>query len=170
MKRTILSLLLCFLLLRGSAQLDTAYVHQRISQCADSLAAGFLRGDWELYAKYTYPPLIGAIGGKEAFIKKMKESFDEIPDTSWKRYEPGMILQVVKTTYDIQAVVELHSLIEWQGLRITSTHHLIAESWNGGQHWTFFDTQNDLEKTRQIKRDLSPLLQVPPKQEKVEAR
>ncbi len=169
MKKTVLTFFLAFLFNQGFSQLDTAFVRQRIRQCADSLATGFLRSDWDLFARYTYPPLIGAIGGKDAFVSKMKESFDEIPDSSWKRYEPGKVLQVIKTPMDIQAVVELHSLIEWRGLRITSTHHLIAESWNGGQHWTFFDSQNDIEKTQQIKRDLSPLLQIPPKQEKVEA-
>jgi hypothetical protein len=54
-------------------------------------------------------------------------------------------------------------------MRISTTHFLIAESWNGGQDWTFFDSQSSRETATLIKPDLSPLIEIPAAREKTEA-
>ena len=167
MKKPVLSFLV-FLAINAHAQFDSSYARKQIVACADSLARGFVTKDWVLFTSYSYAPLIGILGGKEQFIKQVSGALNEIPDTAWKKYHPGTVLQVVQTGRQLQAVVELFSVVEWQGIRVATTHHLIAESWNGGQHWTFFDSQNDRDKAVMIKPDLSPLLIIPPKHEKME--
>ena len=68
---------------------------------------------------------------------------------------------MIKTGGDYQAVIELKSIIEWQGIRITSTSHLIGESWDGGLFWTFFDNEGDRASALLIKPDLNEQLIIP---------
>jgi hypothetical protein len=158
-----LSLLaLVFLTCRASfAQFDTTFAKTKLLRCADSLVDGFKTKNWDRYARYSYPALIGTLGGRDAFIEFVSQKFRQIPDTAWKKYEPGSVLQIIKTAGDLQAIVELHSIIEWDQVRITTTHHLVAESWNGGMFWTFFDSQNNREFAAMIKPDLSDQLVIP---------
>ena len=96
------------------------------------------------------------------------QMFMQMPDSAWKKYEPGNILQVVKTAGDLQAVIEFNSVSEWQGNRVTTTSYMVGESWDGGLFWTFFDSQNDVAIAKIIKPDLSEQLIIPPKNQKVE--
>ncbi len=154
--------------LSSPAQFDTLFVKTNIQACADSLAAAFKSKNWELFTRYSYPALIGSIGGKKEFIAYVSQTFMQIPDSAVKKYETGRILQVVKTSRDFQTVIELNSVIELQGMRITTTSYMIGESWDGGLFWTFFDSQSDALAATQIKPDLSEQLIIPKKNEKVE--
>jgi hypothetical protein len=149
----------------ASAQFDTLWVKRNIQQCADSLTHGFKIKDWELYARYSYPAMIGSMGGKEEFKKMIAGTFAHVPESAWEKYEPGKILQVLKTAGDMQAVIELKSVLLFEGNRITTISHLIGESWDGGQFWTFFGTEGDREMARLIKPDLDEHLVIPPKRE-----
>ena len=91
--------------------------------------------------------------------------FRAIPDSAWKKYEPGKILQVIKTAGDLQAVIELNYVLEWQGYRTITTIHLIGESWDGGLFWTFFNSEGDVILAKLIKPDLSDQLIIPQKKE-----
>lgn len=166
------SILILFLISGGCqvarAQMDTGFVQARIHACADSMSYAFLTKNWDIFMRYSYAPLIGTLGGKEEFVRQVKEKLATIPDSAWRRYEPGSILQIIKTDNDLQAIIELYSVLEWQGLRVSNTLHLVGESWNGGQHWTFFDSQNDRNIALMIKPDLSPQLVIPARNEKVE--
>ena len=166
-----LYLLLFFLLSISGAysQFDTAFAKKNIRQCADSLASGFMTKNWEKFTRYNYPGLIGSMGGKNEFIRYMAVLFSAIPDSAWKLYEPGKILQVLKTGRDLQTVIELKSIIEWEGRRITSVTHLVGESWDGGLFWTFFDSEGDRSSALHIKPDISEQLIIPAKSEKAEA-
>ena len=168
-KRFPILILLVLLVGTSHAQFDTSFAKANIRTCADSLVKAFKTKDWSLFTRYSYPALIGSMGGKEAFISYLTFNLGQIPDSAWKKYETGRILQVIKTAGDLQAIVEVNSVIEWQGKRISSTHHLIAESWDGGLFWTFFDSQNDPIASTLIKPDLSADLVIPKKVEKVES-
>lgn len=157
----------CFFLY-SRAQFDTSFARVNIHHCADSLTHGFKLKDWDLFARYTYPALIGTLGGKAEFINYISQTFMQIPDSAWKKYEAGKILQLVKAGNDLQTIIELKSVIEWQGRRITTTSHLVGESWDGGLFWTFFDSQNDVMAAKQINPNLSAALIIPKKDEKVE--
>ena len=167
-KRLLLTWGFLFLFLCSRAQFDTVFVKASIHRCADSLVYAFKTKDWELFTRYSYPSLIGSLGGKTEFINYISHLFMQVPDSAWKKYETGNILQVVKTAGDLQTVIELRSVCEWQGTRITTTSFMVGESWNGGLFWTFFDAQNDAAMAKFIKPDLSEQLIIPAKDQKIE--
>jgi hypothetical protein len=167
-KRFFIALGFTFFFCSAHAQFDTAFAKASIRRCADSLVSGFKTKNWELFTRYSYPALIGSLGGKDDFMKYIAMMFSEIPDSAWKQYEPGRILQVIKTGGDLQTVIELKSVLEWQGNRISTVTHLIGESWDGGLFWTFFDCGDDRTSALLIKPDLSEQLMIPAKIEKAE--
>ncbi len=155
-------------MLESKAQFDTSFAKTNIIRCADSLVQGFKTRDWEKFARYSYPAMIGSMGGKSEFIHYIQQTFLGLPDSAWKLYKVGKVLQLVKTNTDLQAIVELLSVVEWEGRKATTTAYLVAESWNGGQFWTFFDSQNDINLAKTIKPDLSSAITIPEKKEKIE--
>lgn len=161
---------ICFSLFFSSkAQFDTAFAKINIRQCADSLVSAFKKKNWEQFILYNNPAMVGTIGGKDEFMSYIKTMFAQIPDSAWKQYEPGKILQVLKTGGDLQSVIELKSKLEWEGRRITTISHLIGQSWNGGLFWTFFENDGDRTSAQLIKPDLSDDLIIPKKIEKTES-
>ena len=168
LKRLLISLLLVFFFGSSHAQFDTVFAKTNIRLCADSMAMGFKTKNWDQYTRYSYPALIGSMGGKAAFRHHMDTLFRSIPDSVWKKYEPGRILQVIKTAGDLQAVIELNYVLEWQGYRTTTTTYLVGESWDGGLFWTFFNPEGDVTLAKLIKPDLSDQLIIPSKKEKGE--
>ena len=167
-KRLLITIHFAFFFYTSQAQFDTSFAKASIRRCADSLIFGFKTKNWELFTRYSYPALIGSMGGKNEFMNYMAQMFSPIPDSAWKRYESGKILQVIRTGGDLQTVLELHSVIDWQGRRISTVNHLVGESWDGGLFWTFFDSQGERASALLIKPDLSEQLIIPPKKEKSE--
>ena len=159
----LLLILVLFVTLDTNAQFDSSFVKSQITKCADSLAYGFRNRNWEIFARYSNPAMIGSLGGKAEFIRTISSMFSEIPQDAWKLYRPGQLLQVIKSGADLQCVIEMNSIIETDGKRITSKSHLIGQSWDGGIFWTFFDSQNSLEASRQIKPDLGESIVIPAK-------
>jgi hypothetical protein len=168
LKRLFISAIIVFSQQASHAQFDTVFAKTNIRLCADSMTTGFKTKNWEMYTRYVYPAMIGSMGGKAEMMKFMDSSFISVPPTAWKEYKPGKILQVIKTAGDLQAVIELKSILEWQGQRITTITHMIGESWDGGLFWTFFDSEGDAAIAKMIKPDLSDQLIIPTKTEKAE--
>lgn len=167
-KRLSLAFLLLIVVSSAKAQFDTSFIKMNIRRCADSLTDGFRAQNWDQFTRYSYPALVASLGGRKEFTNYIAQMFGQIPPAAWKKYEPGKILQVIRTGGDYQAIIELKTVIEWQGNRISSTSHLIGESWDGGQFWSFFDSQGDVIAAKMIKPDLSELLIVPKREEKRE--
>ena len=165
--KKVLLLLLCWVLINlpSEAQFDTTFIKSNISRCADSLTTAFKKKDWKKFARFSYPALVGTLGGTDEFIYYVANMFASIPDTAWKKYDVGNVLQVVKTAGDYQAIFELYSIVEFEGTRIISTNYMLAESIDGGMSWTFFDTQGDRAATKTIKPDLSDALIIPGRKE-----
>lgn len=168
LKRSFFIGLFCLAAIFSQAQFDTSFAKAGIRRCADSLAYGFKTKNWQLFARYSNPGMIGSMGGTDEFIQYISQTFAQVPDSAVKKYAPGKILQVIKTPGELQCIIELDAVIEVQEKRITSTSYLVGQSWDGGLFWTFFDSQNDVNAAKTIKPDLSDLLVIPPKKEKVE--
>ena len=128
----LLPVLVLFTTIDSHAQFDSSFVKSQITKCADSLAYGFRTRNWEVFARYSNPAMIGTLGGKEEFIKFISSLFTDIPETAWKLYKPGTILQVVKNGTDLQCLIELNSIMEVEDKRITSKSYLVGQSWDGG--------------------------------------
>jgi len=159
----LLLILALFWVTEANAQFDSSFVKSQITKCADSLAYGFRSRNWEVFTRYSNPAIIGSMGGKAGFIETIASMFGDIPQDAWKLYKPGLVLQVIKSGTDLQCVIEMNSIFETDGKRITSKSHLIGQSWDGGIFWTFFDSQNSLQASRQIKPDLSEAIVIPAK-------
>ncbi len=151
-----------------NAQFDTSFIKSNLRRCADSLTLAFKSRDWDKFTRYTYPALIGSIGSVSEFKTYIASTFGQIPDSAWKKYEPGKILQVIKHGKDFEAVIELKTIINYQGYRTTATTHLVGQSWDGGMFWMFFDTQGDRRATKIIYPNLSDELIIPKRDEKQE--
>ncbi len=164
-KRLLPAISLLFLFTCSQAQFDTSFIKTNIRHCADSLTYSFKTQNWDIFTRYSYPAMVATFGGSKEFSTYIGQMFSQVPDTAWKKYEPGKILQVLKTGKDYQAIIELKSIIEWQGSRITTTSHLIGESWDGGMFWTFFDSQGDRAASKMIHPGLSELLVIPQREE-----
>lgn len=161
----LLPVLVLFATIDSHAQFDSSFVKSQISKCADSLAFGFRTRNWDVFARYSNPAMIGTMGGVDAFKQFLSSTFSTIPQNAWKQYKPGSILQVVKSGADLQCVIELNSILEVEDKRVTSKSHLIGQSWDGGIFWTFFDSQNDRLAAKHIKPDLSEVIVIPAKVE-----
>src|SRR4051812_15326755 len=125
-KRPILIICLLFVFWQTNAQFDTSFIKSNLRRCADSLTHAFKTRNWDQFARYSYPALIGSMGGVTEFKNFISKVFSEIPDSAWKKYEPGKILQVLKDGRDFEAIIELKTIIEWQAVRTTETSFLIA--------------------------------------------
>lgn len=168
-KRLIFVSILILIFSSAKAQFDTSFIRKNIKQCADSMVHSFKSRNWEKFTRYSYPSVVASLGGAKEFSEYIGNMFSQIPDSAWKKYETGKVLQVIKTDGDYQAIIELKTIIEWDGTRTKATSHLIGESWDGGMFWTFFDSQGDRSAAKQIKPDLSDALIIPPRDEKREA-
>jgi hypothetical protein len=169
MTRRLLLGFVCFVVAHSAtAQFDSSFIKKNIRHCADSLTLAFKTRNWEVFTRYSYPAMVASVGGKQEFMDYIARTFSQAPDSAWKKYEAGKILQVIKKDRDLQALIELNTVIEWQGNRITTTSHLVGESWDGGMFWTFFDSQGDRVAAKQINPNLSDQLIIPKREEKKE--
>jgi hypothetical protein len=169
MNRRLLLVTVSLLLVCSSrAQFDSSFIKKNIRHCADSLTHAFKTRNWDLFTRYSYPAIVATLGGKKEFSDYIAGVFNQTPDSAWKKYEAGRILQLVKKGNDFQTVIELNSMIEWQGNRVTTTSHLVGESWDGGLFWTFFDSQGDAVASKQINPNLAQELVIPKREEKRE--
>lgn len=161
-----LFVLSCF---EGRSQPDTIVMKQNILRCADSMGKSFLQKDWKTFVRYNNPNLVRMLGGEENFIAFTKETLKEIPDTAFKKYEIGKIIQIVQTPFDWQCLVEQKTELNIHGMKMNSTTYLVGESLDGGKGWTFFDSQGDAESARLFKPDLSERFIIPAKVRSVNA-
>lgn len=147
------------------AQFDTSYIEKNLLRCADSLTTGFKTKNWEQFTRYSYPAMVASLGGTTAFSNYISQMFSQVPASAWKKYEPGKVLQLIRSGRDYQAIIELKTVLDWQGNLIQSTTHLVGSSWDGGLFWTFFDSQGEERAARQIMPELDPQLRIPKREE-----
>src|SRR5688572_11332067 len=101
MTRRILIGFFCFAVAcSAKAQFDSSFIKKNIRHCADSLTFAFKTRNWEVFARYSYPAMVASIGGRQEFINYIARAFSQAPDSAWKRYEAGKILQVIKKDRD----------------------------------------------------------------------
>lgn len=165
----------CFVILTlfGACKYDEKHrgaseAEKNIYRSSDSMMAAFKRHDWQTFVKYNHPAMTKMMGGHEAFASFIAQQMKQIPDTAIKLLETGKILQIVRTTKDLQCVIEQNMEMRLEGNRITQTSYLVGESLDVGKSWTFFDASVSSLPPATIKPDLSPQLKIPAKRRNVE--
>lgn len=107
--------------------------------------------DPELVVKYTYPPLIEMIGGREQYIETIKmamEMGDDLDDDEYyvdeEESESKIVLanigEVYSTGEELQAVIEIHDIeIYSEDYQEVFKRYQLAISRDGGSFWYFVD-------------------------------
>lgn len=110
-----------------------------IYQAGDSMLSAFRRKDWITFVRYNHPNMTKRMGGSEAFASFINVQMNLIPDSAIESISLGKILQVVKTSGDMQCLVEQNLKLQLYGKTMIKTTYLIGESLDNGKNWTFFD-------------------------------
>lgn len=143
-------------------------IEVNIYRSGDSMMQAFKNKDWTTFAKYNHPAMLAMMGGEEAFVGLLANQMQQIPDSSIKLIKIGKVLQVIKTPYDHQCVVEQNMEMVMESMQVNSTTYLVGESLNGGKNWTFFDASNSERiKATDIKPNLSREIIVPEKKQEM---
>jgi hypothetical protein len=122
-----------------------------IKATAEESHRAFLHGDYGRMADLTYPRVVARIGGREAFIKAMRKSIDEIEadgfslDTMIVRL-PTRILTTKRRMY---AVVPYDLILLTPDGRLLQESIMLGVSEDGGRSWTFVDVNTQSEKMLQ---------------------
>ncbi|TWI98624.1 hypothetical protein JN11_02812 [Mucilaginibacter frigoritolerans] len=134
---------------------------------ADIMGKVFLKGDYQTFAKYTYPAIVNAMGGEirmatvlansASSMKTQGMTFDNITFDSPSK--------IVKSGNELQCTLQQHTTIKLVNGRAVATSTLIAISKDGGKNWLFVDTSNkDVATMRKALPNLSTAIIIPPQQ------
>jgi len=162
MKRHFTLLIVILISLEGKSQLDTLLLTKNIYACEDSMIALFKRKDWKTYADYMNPKVIEMMGGKDGFVKYLKEQMRVLDEVDMQVYKTGKILQLVKINDQYQCIAESFMQMKMRGMTISGSSYDIAIS-DDGLKWTFFRI-TETATTAQIKEifpGLSPDFKLP---------
>lgn len=139
----------------------------RVKEQADIMGKAFLKGDYQTFAKYTYPAIVSAMGGESRMatvlansasgMKTQGMTFDKITFDSPSK--------IVKSGSELQCTLQQHTTIKLVNGRAVATSTLIAISKDGGKNWLFVDTYNkDVAAMRNALPNLSTAIVIPPQQ------
>ncbi|MDB5150142.1 MAG: hypothetical protein JWQ57_4162 [Mucilaginibacter sp.] len=142
----------------------------RMQEQANLMSKAFLKGDYQTFAKYTYPAIVSAMGGESRMatvlansvgsMKTQGMTFDNITfDTPSK---------IIKSGNELQCTLLQHTAIKLVNGRAVATSTLIAISKDDGKNWLFVDTSNkDAAAMRKALPNLSTAIVIPPQQKPV---
>ncbi|MCO6431977.1 MAG: hypothetical protein J5J00_14050 [Deltaproteobacteria bacterium] len=143
---------------------DNAEWKDSVRSKAEEMQRAFLTGDLESFIKYTYPPVIEKMGGKEKLLTAMHQSLREMKLR-------GITLSSVVASPPAEVHAggdKLFALvpvsIELKVKSETVTHHgyNLGISDDGGTNWTFVDTVRARSPDfRQMLPDLPESLTIP---------
>jgi len=115
--------------------------------------------DPELVIKYTYPPLVEMMGGKDQYLQVIQSAMEmgddyeeedeyyEDEDDSESITELAKIGEVYNTGEELQAVVEIHDIeIYSEDYQEVFKRYQLAISRDGGSFWYFVDGTLDWNK------------------------
>jgi hypothetical protein len=128
------------------------------------LCESFVRGDVEVFFKYTHPELIKLMGGKQQAAPQLKAAFDEMRAQHLKVLEVGEVKQLVREGTEVQVILPIRLQLDVPGGRATVKSHMLGITSNGGTSWTFVDLNkvgDDQGALRRIVPRLSRALSLP---------
>lgn len=116
----------------------------KIKAAASISTTAFIKGDYATMADHTYPKLLAAMGGKDAFVQMLNTQIGNMKKQglSIERIVVGEPGEIYTAGTNLLSLVPQTVSVKMQGKYITSTTNLLAVSSNKGKTWYFVDTSN----------------------------
>ena len=142
----------------------------RMQEQANTMGQAFLKGDYQTFAKYTYPALLRAMGGASRMAATLTQTINDMQakGMSFNSVVVDSPTKIVKSSNELQCTLQQHTTVKLPNGRAVATSTLIAISEDNGQNWFFVDTSNkDASAMRKALPNLSTAIIIPPQQKPV---
>lgn len=143
---------------------NNALLNSHVQEQAGIMGRAFVKGDYQTFSKYTYPPIVNAMGGESRMT-------NVLANTAISMKAQGMAFdaitfdkptKIVKRDDELQCTLQQHTTIKLANGRAVVTSTLIAISKDGGKNWFFVDTSDKSEaEIRKALPNLSTAITIP---------
>jgi hypothetical protein len=148
----------------------SSYLNDRIQQQANLMGQAFIKGDFQTFAKYTYPALVRAMGGESRMAATLTQTVSDMQTKgmTFNSISVDNPTEIVKSQGELQCTLQQHTIIKLANGKAVATSTLIAISRDDGKNWLFVDTNNkDAVTMRKVMPNLSTAIVIPPQQKPV---
>jgi hypothetical protein len=140
-------------------------LNERIQQQANLMGQAFLKGDYHVFANYTYHVIVSSMGGENQMALTLENIATNMKaqGMTFNSIYFDSPTKIVKCNNLLQCTLQQHTAIKLNNGRAVATSTLIAVSEDGGKNWQFIDTSNkDRETIRKALPFLSSTIVIPP--------
>lgn len=137
---------------------------------ANTMANAFITGDYQSFAKFTYPAVVEMSGGQQAMIAMLEKSVQKMKDDgfSFQSFTVGNVTKIVIAGKELHALLPQQIKMKAPGGTLVTNSYLLAVSANRGKSWSFVDAGNlTEEKINIVFPNFNYNLKIPPKQQPV---
>lgn len=135
--------------------------HESAKMCAEAT----VKGDVEKLISLTHPAIVKLAGGKDAMLKVLKKSLEDMKTQGFKfnesKVEPAK--SMIKGESGLYCILPITSKMSIQGKKITINTFLLGVSADDGKTWTFLDGNGGEDSLRQVLADIPKDLKFPAK-------
>ncbi len=139
----------------------------QVQQQANLMGQAFIKGDYQTFARYTYPSLVKAMGGESRMAATLTQTVSDM-QTKGMTFNSISVdgpSKIVKSGNELQCTLQQHTTVKLANGKAVATSTLIAISQDGGKNWWFVDTSNkDAAAMRNALPNLSTAIVIPPQQ------
>lgn len=136
-----------------------------VQEQANIMGQSYLKGDYQAFARYTYPAIVTAMGGEKHMATVLTNSVANINAQGMSLYSITYdnASTIVRSNGELQCTLQQHTTINFAKGKTVMTSTLIALSEDGGKNWTFVDTNNKTTAMmRKVLPNLNPAIVIPP--------
>ena len=139
---------------------------------AKTTSKATLEMDFETVIKHSLPSVIDMMGGKDAALKVLKTTFDNLKTQGfiYEKADINGVSEVIKEQGQFRCVVEGFNQMIMSGQRISSKSYLLGIYNETDKHWWFVETKQLKNEAlvNQILPDFETKLDIPEDDMKVE--
>jgi hypothetical protein len=138
-----------------------------VNNQVSKMGQAFIRGDYKVFAHYTYPEIVKMMGGENKMAVQLAKITGDMKNQGMKfnNITFGEVSKILKSGNQLQCTIAQHTEIKLPNGRAVSTSTLIGISTDGGRNWTFVDTSNkEISTIRKLLPNLNSAITIPPQQ------
>lgn len=112
-----------------------------VKKLATEMIQATIKGEFKKLLDATYPEAINILGGREAALKQIEETMEQLKKAGLKfeKYEVVSMGDFVKDDKTTYLVLNTESVIVVSGSKIHAKSYLLAISTDDAKTWTFLD-------------------------------